>query len=159
MIGTESQKVLGANSYVCRSYRVKTGRGTFLTPSPPSHSPAILNRVKAFTELYTRADATAQQQKKCSLKRRLRNIFTKIDAKPHSQNLANMLKNKLKQIEMKEAQVAKIRAKITWELEGEKCTKYFFLKLEKRKNVDQAILSLKCWQNGKILKNQQKILT
>ena len=56
-----------------------------------------------------------------------------------------MLKNKLKQIEMKEAQVAKIRAKITWELEGEKCTKYFFLKLEKRKNVDQAILSLKCW--------------
>ena len=70
-----------------------------------------------------------------------------------------MLKNQLKQIEMKEAQVAKVRAKITWELEGEKCTKYFFLKLEKRKNVDQAILSLKSWQNGKILKNQQKILT
>ena len=70
-----------------------------------------------------------------------------------------MLKNELKQIEMKEARVAKIRAKITWELEGEKCTKYFFLNLEKRKNVDQAILSLKSRQNGKILKNQQKILT
>ena len=70
-----------------------------------------------------------------------------------------MLKNELKQIEMKEARVAKIRAKITWELEGEKCTKYFFLNLEKRKNVDQAILSLKSRKNGKILKNQQKILT
>ena len=58
-----------------------------------------------------------------------------------------MLKNELKQIEMKEAQ------------EGEKCTKYFFLNLEKRKNVDQAILSLKSRQNRKILKNQQKILT
>ena len=44
---------------------------------------------------------------------------------------------------MKEAQGAKIRAKITWKLEGENCTKYFFQKLEKRKNADQAILFLK----------------
>ena len=36
---TKSQKVLGANSYVCRIYRGKTGRGDFL-PCP------ILNRVK-----------------------------------------------------------------------------------------------------------------
>ena len=82
--------------------------------------------IKAFTKLYTRADTTAQQQKKCSLKRRLRNIYTKIDANPHLQNLADRLKNELKQIEMKKAQGAKIRTKITWELEGEKCTKYFF---------------------------------
>ena len=40
-----------------------------------------------------------------------------------------------------------------------KCTKYFFQQPEKRKNADQAILSLKSRQNGKILKNQQKILT
>ena len=95
----------------------------------------------------------------CSLKRRLPNIYTKIDAKPHLQNLADKLKNELKQIEMKEAQGAKIRAKITWELEGEKCTKYFFQKLEKRKNADQAILSHKSRQNGKILKDQQEVLT
>ena len=37
---------------------------------------------------------------------------------------------------MKKAQGAKICAKITWEL-GEKCTKYFFQKLEKRKKADQ----------------------
>ena len=60
---------------------------------------------------------------------------------------------------MKEAQGAKIRAKITWELEGENCTKYFFQKLEKRKNADQAILFLKSRWNDKILKNQQEILT
>ena len=88
--------------------------------------------IKAFTKLYTRADTTAQQQKKCSLKRRLRNIYTKIDANPHLQNLAYKLKNELKQIEMKKAQEAKIRAKITWELEGKKRTKYFFQKLEKK---------------------------
>ena len=70
------------------------------------------------------------------------------------------LKNELKQIEMKKTQAVKlkIRPKITWELEGEKCTKYFFEKLEKRKNADQAILSLKSRQNSKILKDQQEIL-
>ena len=114
---------------------------------------------KNFTKLYTRGNTTAQQQEKCSLKRRLRNIYTKIDAKRHLQNLADKLKNKLKQIEMKEAQGVKIHAKMTWELEGEKCTKYFFQKLEKRKNAVQAILSLKSRQNGKILKNHQKTLT
>ena len=37
---TKSQDVLGANSYVCRSYREKTGRGVFCSTPPP-----ILNRV------------------------------------------------------------------------------------------------------------------
>ena len=115
--------------------------------------------IKAFTKLYTRADTTAQQQKMCSLKRRLRNIYTKIDAKLHLQNIADKFKNELKQFKMKEAQGAKIRAKITWKLEGEKCTIYFFHKLEKRKNANQAILSLKSRQNSKILKYQEEILT
>ena len=96
-------------------------------------------------------DTTAQQQKKCSLKRLLRNIYTKIDAKPHLQNLANKLKSELKQIEIKEVQEAKTRAKMTWELEGKKCTKYFSQKLEKRKNADQVILSLKNRLDGKYL--------
>ena len=33
MVKTKSQKVLGTNSYVCRSYRRKTGRGLFAFPS------------------------------------------------------------------------------------------------------------------------------
>ena len=37
-VKTKSQKVLGANSYVCRTYRGKTGMGAFLPP--------IQNRVK-----------------------------------------------------------------------------------------------------------------
>ena len=41
-VKSKSQKVLGANSYVCISYRRKTGRGASL---PPLHSP-FLNRVK-----------------------------------------------------------------------------------------------------------------
>ena len=40
MVKSKSQKVLGDNSYVCKSYRGKTGRGTFYSPPP------ILNRVK-----------------------------------------------------------------------------------------------------------------
>lgn len=60
-------------------------------------------------------DTTAQQQKKCSLRRRLQSIYKKIDVKPHFQNLADNLQSDLKQTEMKEAQEAKIRAKITWD--------------------------------------------
>ena len=104
----------------------------------------------------TRADTTAQQQKKCSLKICLRNIYAKIDGKPHLKNLADKLKNELKQIELKEIQGAKKCANLAWELEGEKCTKYLFQKLEKRKNADQAIVSLKNRQNGKILKVSRK---
>ena len=51
---------------------------------------------KTFTKLYTRGNTTAQQQEKCSLKRRLRNIYTKIDAKRHLQNLADKLKKQVK---------------------------------------------------------------
>ena len=104
--------------------------------------------IKAFTKLYPRADTTAQHQKKCNLERRLRNIYSKIDAKPHLQNLVDLLKSELKQIKIKEAQGAKIRAKITWESEVEKCTKYFFQKLDRRKDANQAIM----------LKDQQEIL-
>ena len=75
------------------------------------------------------------------------------------QNLANKLKNELKQVKMKDAQGEEIHPKTTWELQGGKCTKYFFEKLEKRKNTDQAIIFLNSRQNSKMLKDQQKILT
>ena len=53
---------------------------------------------------------------------------------------------------MKDAQGEEIRPKTTWELQGGKCTKYFFKKLEKRKNTDQAMISLNSRQNSKMLK-------
>ena len=34
MVETKTQKGLGANSYICRSYKEKTGRGAFLHPHP-----------------------------------------------------------------------------------------------------------------------------
>ena len=39
-VKTKSQKVLGGNSYICRSYRGKTGRGAFLPPTPPPFPPS-----------------------------------------------------------------------------------------------------------------------
>ena len=74
------------------------------------------------------------------------------------QNLADKLKNELKQIERKEPQGTKIRAKINWELQGEKCT-IFFPKTRKKKECRSGYTSLKSRQNDKILKNQQEILT
>ena len=114
--------------------------------------------IRAFTKLFTRASTTEQEKTKAKLKKQLRNIYLKIDNKPHLQNLADRLRNELKQIEIKEAKGAKIRAKIKWDLEGEKCTKYFFQKLEKRKNTNQLILSLKEVKSGKVLTDHNEIL-
>ena len=51
----QSQKVFWANSYVCRSYSGKTGRGAFLPPFPPPPTPLILNRDEiTVTEFFSR---------------------------------------------------------------------------------------------------------
>ena len=44
-VRTKSQKVLGSNSYVCRSYRGKTGTGDRFAPTHHPRTP-ILNRIK-----------------------------------------------------------------------------------------------------------------
>ena len=49
-VKTKSQKVLGANSYICRSYRGKTGRWFFLVSPPPL--PLILKRVKIYFVIF-----------------------------------------------------------------------------------------------------------
>ena len=71
--------------------------------------------IKAFTKLFTRESTREQQKAKNKLKRQVRNIDLKINEKPHFQNLADRLRNELKQIEMNEAKGAKIRARINWE--------------------------------------------
>ena len=66
----------------------------------------------------TAGKRTAEQNKrKNSIKERLRNIYKKIKEKPQLQNMANNLKAQLFEIEAREAQGAKIRTKIQWELE------------------------------------------
>ena len=40
-VKTKSQKVLGANSYVCRSYRGKTGMGGGRGICPPPHPEGV----------------------------------------------------------------------------------------------------------------------
>ena len=83
------------------------------------HCKRILDQFRngeAFTNLYTGVSTTKPLQKKCRLKRRLRSIYTKIAAQPLLQNIADKLENEFKKIQMKETQVAKMRAEITWEL-------------------------------------------
>ena len=50
MVKTKSQKVLGANSYLCRSYRGKTGR---LSGRGAFWGPPILNRVEGYLHYKT----------------------------------------------------------------------------------------------------------
>ena len=49
-VKTKSQSILGANSYVCRSYREKLVVGVFFRPLPP---PSVLSSFKSkFVSLY-----------------------------------------------------------------------------------------------------------
>ena len=66
-----SQKVLGGNSYVCRSYRGKTGRGTFLPPVPP-----IMIRVNGhITDLKQEFYVSLTSSAKCAAHKNLQVYF------------------------------------------------------------------------------------
>ena len=52
------------------------------------------------------------------------------------------LQNELYQLENKQAKGAKLRAKIKWKLEDEKCSKTFFKVLEGRNMQNQTISEL-----------------
>lgn len=107
--------------------------------------------VKDFTKLYTRAATKKQNKRKTSLEKRLRNIYRKIDTRPELQKTAQILRMQLFNIESKEAQGAKIRSRLQLELEGEKCNKFFFQQMAKRKHANQDMLSIKSIKDGKIL--------
>ena len=52
--------------------------------------------------------------------------------KPEIKSIIKNLQEELYKLENKQAKGAKLRAKIKWELEGEKCSKIFFKVLERR---------------------------
>ena len=115
--------------------------------------------LRTFIKAYTRTTTAKQNKRKNSLKKRLRNLFKKVAENEHLQKIIDKYKSELFQIELKEAQGAKIRTKVKWELEGEKCNKFFFEKLEKKKDANQAIFSLKSLDGQRTLKKQEEIIT
>ena len=73
------------------------------------------------------------------LKKRLRNLYKKENFKPEIKSVIKNLQEELYQLENKQAKCAKLRAKIKWELEGEKRSKTFFKVLEGRNMQNQTI--------------------
>ena len=67
--------------------------------------------IKKFTKYFCKNKTAEQNKRKNSIRKRLRNIYKKIKEKPELQNMANNLKGQLYEIEVKEAEGAKIRAK------------------------------------------------
>ena len=63
MVKTKSQQIFEGDSYFCRSYRGKTGRGTFFLPlpsPPPPPPPPILNRVKELKNLHLSGNLSSE---------------------------------------------------------------------------------------------------
>ena len=92
------------------------------------------------------------------MEKRLRNIY-KIHNKPELQKKADHLRSELFKIELQIAQGAKVRSRLRLELEGERCTKFFFQQVEKHKNSKQDMLSINRIKDGKLLTDQKEILS
>ena len=114
--------------------------------------------VRDFTKQYTRASTKELNKRKTSLEKRLRNIYKKIHRRPELQTMANNLRSELFKIEVHMAQGAKIRSRIRIELDGERCTRFFFQQVEKHKNAKQDMFSITSIKNGKLLTSQKEIL-
>ena len=115
--------------------------------------------VRDFIKLYTRANTKKTNKRKTSLEKRLRNIYKKIHNKPELQKKADHLRSELFKIELQIAQGAKVRSRLRLELEGERCTKFFFQQVEKHKNSKQDMLSINRIKDGKLLTDQKEILS
>ena len=70
--------------------------------------------------------------------------------------MVNTLKSQLFHLESDFIEGATIRNKISWELDGEKCTKEFFMKLDKRREADETMNKIRT-ENGDITNNQKEI--
>ena len=114
--------------------------------------------LRGFTILYTRATTKELNKRKTSLEKRLRNIYKKVHRRPELQTMANDLRSELFKIELYIAQGAKICSRIRIELDGERCTKFFFQQIEKHQNSKQDMLSIYRINDGKLLTNQKDIL-
>ena len=114
--------------------------------------------VRDFTKQYTRESTKELNNRKTSLEKRLRNIYKKIHRRPELQTMANNLRSELFKIELHMAQGAKVRSRTRLELEGERCTKFFFQQIEKHKNSKQVMLSTNRITDGKLLTNHKEIL-
>ena len=93
------------------------------------------------------------------MEKRLRKIYKKIHNKPELQKKADHLRSELFKIELQIAQGAKVRSRLRLELEGERCTKFFFQQVEKHKNSKQDMLSINRIKDGKLLTDQKEILS
>ena len=114
--------------------------------------------VRDFTKQYTRESTKELNNRKTSLEKRLRDIYKKIHRRPELQTMANNLRSELFKIELHMAQGAKVRSRTRLELEGERCTKFFFQQIEKHKNSKQVMLSTNRITDGKLLTNHKEIL-
>ena len=92
------------------------------------------------------------------MEKRLPNIYKKIRTRPELQTRANNLRSEVFKIKLHTAQGVKIHSRIHIELDGERCTKFFFQQVEKHKNSKQDMLSVTRIKDGKLLTNQKEIL-
>ena len=111
--------------------------------------------IKINTTEYCTAQRKKQRKHIQSLLKRLRNLQNKSNPKNFT-HITQALRQKLRAHEQEQAESARVRAKIQWEEEGERCSKFFF-SLEKKQQASRAMNALRT-PDGKIVTDQAGIL-
>ena len=86
------------------------------------------------------------------MKKQFRNIENKLDRNPENvmyRDLYNNINNQIKEVEIKEAQGAKIRSKAHWREQGETSSRYF-CSLEKKRGAERPMRSVQLVKDGEI---------
>ena len=99
-------------------------------------------QIKENTRLFSKNSTKQEKVRISRLKKRLRNLYKKENFKPEIKPLINNLQDELYSLESKQARGSKICANITYDLEGEKCSKIFFKILERQNMQNQTISEL-----------------
>ena len=107
---------------------------------------------------HSRARSRAIKQHKRILQKQLRNTLKKLETRHSDGDVKRFhnLKEKLRDIEMKETRGKMIRARVQWQEEGERCTAYF-ANLEKSRGNQTLIRAIKR-QDGTVTDNIYQIL-
>ena len=110
-------------------------------------------RIKEISLNFSKRKSRENKNYKFNLRKQFRNVKNKLDRDPSNANskyLYNKINQEIKQVEILEAEGAKIRSKAQWREDGETSSRYF-CSLEKKRGAEKSMRSVQLIKDGPIV--------
>ena len=117
-------------------------------------------RIKEISLKFSKRKNRENKNYKHNLRKQFRNVKNKLDRDPSNVNskyLYNKINQEIKQVEILEAEGAKIRSKAQWREEGETSSRYF-CSLEKKRGAEKSMRSVQRVKDGPIVTGTKDML-